>query len=139
LRKKSSLWLAALLGAASACSDHISTAANASLQHGVWGSTAASLTVADSGATLEILNGSCYGSYGQIAQPIASGHFDLAGTYTQLIGAYPGKLQYPAQYSGAVSGNALSVTISVPALQATFGPFDLAYGVSNSWTQCLYP
>jgi hypothetical protein len=111
---------------------------------GVWGSDKASLRVKESGATLDILalalpSGSCFGTYGEIAQPIPRGRFTLAGTYTQLMGVYPGRVDYPAQFSGSVEGNTITITIAVPSQQQSFGPFVLTYGVNNAWTPCLYP
>lgn len=105
-----------------------------------WGSSQVSLTVAESSATLQLLAaGGCYGSYGEIPEPIPPGSFSLPGTYTQLTGVYPGRVQYPAQYVGAVAGRHLTLTISVPGLQQTLGPFRLTYGVAKSWPACLYP
>jgi hypothetical protein len=114
------------------------------LAQGVWGSDKASLKVKGSGGTLEILaltlpTGSCFGTFGEISQPIPRGRFLLAGTYTQLIGAYPGRIDYPAQFSGSVDGNTLTITIHVPTQQQTFGPFVLTDGVNNAWTPCQYP
>lgn len=111
---------------------------------GVWGSDKASLRVKESGGTLDILaltlpSGGCFGSYGEILQPIPRGRFTLAGTYTQLTGVYPGKVDYPAQFSGSVDGNTMTITISVPSQPQSFGPFVLTYGVNNAWTPCLYP
>jgi len=107
---------------------------------GAWGSGLASLATTNSGATLQILaSGGCYGSYGNIGAPIPRGPFALAGTYTQLIGAYPGMIQYDASFSGSVAGNQMTITVVVPALQESFGPFDLTYGVQTSWQPCLYP
>ena len=109
-------------------------------QPAVWGSSEATLTIAETGATLRILaSGGCYGSYGDIEQPIPSGAFTLSGTYTQLMGAYPGRVQYPAQYIGTVAGRHMTLAITVPALQQHLGPFSLIYGVAQSWPACLYP
>ena len=114
------------------------------VQPGVWGSEQASLEITKDSATLEILSstlpaGGCFGAYGEMTQPIPNGPFSIAGTYTQLIGAYPGKIQYAAQCSGVVEGNRMSITITVPALQQTLGPFLLTNGVNNAWSPCLYP
>ena len=131
--------LTALFGAAAACA-HPDATGNASALLGPWGSDQASLAVTDTGATLQILaSGGCFGSYGQVSRPIATAAFDIPGTYTQLTGAYPGKVVYAAQYSGSVSGGQISLTISVPALQQTLGPYSLVRGVTNTWTACLYP
>jgi hypothetical protein len=109
-------------------------------QGAVWGSNEVSLTIAESTTTLQILaSGGCYGSYGEIAQPIPSGTFSLTGTYSQLTGVFPGSVQYPARYDGAVAGRHMTLTISVPALQQTLGPFSLTHGVAQTWPACLYP
>ena len=109
-------------------------------QPDAWGSDRASLTIAGGTATLRILaSGGCYGSYGEIDHPIPNGAFALAGTYTQLIGAYPGKLEYPAQFSGSVADDRMTLTVTVPALQQAFGPFTLAHGVTPVWPACMYP
>jgi hypothetical protein len=105
-----------------------------------WGSNQASLTVADSTATIQVLaSGGCYGSYGKIDQPIPSGTFSLPGTYTQLTGVYPGSVQYSAQYLGTVAGRQMTLSISIPALQQILGPFSLTLGVVKTWPACLYP
>jgi hypothetical protein len=109
-------------------------------QSSVWGSDQATLTIAGSGATLRILaSGGCYGSYGDFDQRPLAGAFTVSGTYTQLIGAYPGKVQYPAQFSGTSSGRQISLTVSVPALNQDFGPYQLAEGVIRQWPACAYP
>ena len=125
----------ALLAGSAAC-----TSTSPDQQPGVWGSDQASLTVAGDSATLRVLaSGGCYGSYGLIDHRIPNGAFTLPGTYTQLMGAYPGKVEYVAQYSGTVTGSQLSLTVTVPALQQSFGPFTLTHGVSEEWPACLYP
>jgi len=130
-------WLAAtaLLGASATCSSPV-----APQFFGAWGSADASLVVADTGAALQLLaSGSCYGSFGTFHGPIQTGAFDLSGTYTQLIGAYPGRIRYAAQFSGVATVDRIALTITVPALKQTIGPFALTRGVSNSWSPCLYP
>jgi hypothetical protein len=114
------------------------------VQPGVWGSENASLTIGNDGAKLDLLSltlptGGCFGAYGEMTQPIPNGNFSIAGTYTQLMGAYPGKIEYLARYSGVVQGNRMSIAIAVPALQQAFGPFLLTVGVNNAWSPCLYP
>jgi hypothetical protein len=107
---------------------------------GVWGSDAAGLAVTDTGGTLRILGfGTCYGSYADVSRSPSAPSFDLAGTFTQLTGAYPGKVEYAAEVTGSLSGYTLVVTVQVPALQQSFGPFALTRGVGNSWTACAYP
>jgi hypothetical protein len=109
-------------------------------ESGRWGSGQASLTLADSGGSLHILaSGGCYGSYGDFDQSLPEGAFTVPGTYTQLIGAYPGMIQYPARFSGTVGARQLSITVTVPALQGAIGPFTLTRGVTRAWPACLYP
>lgn len=110
----------------------------------VWGSDKASVTIKGASATVEIFSlalppNGCFGSYGDIAQEIPNGHFSLPGTYTQLTGVYPGKIEYPAQFSGFVEGTAMTITITVPGLPQVLGPFVLTNGVTNAWGPCLYP
>jgi hypothetical protein len=114
------------------------------VQPGVWGSDNASLTITKDGAKLDLLsstfpNGGCFGAYGEMTRPIPNGSFSIAGTYTQLMGVYPGKIEYAVRCSGVVEGSRMSIAIAVPALQQTFGPFLLTVGVSNAWSPCLYP
>jgi hypothetical protein len=121
------------------CAAGCSTQPNGSLK-GVWASDQVSLTVTDSGANLQLLaSGGCFGSYGQIPEAISEGQFSTTGTYTQLIGAYPGKVDYPAQYSGRVNGPDLVLTISVPTLPLTIGPVHLTAGRMRQWSACRYP
>ncbi|HEV8190858.1 MAG TPA: hypothetical protein VGP82_05155 [Ktedonobacterales bacterium] len=109
-------------------------------QGAVWGSNQVSLTIAERTTTLQLLAADgCYGSYGEIDQPIPSGTFSLAGTYTQLTGVYPGSVQYPAEYDGAIAGRHLTLTIKVPALHQVLGPFSLTQGMAKTWPACLYP
>lgn len=109
-------------------------------QPGVWGSNQASLIIVDGKATLQIVTpGDCYGSFGEIDQPIGSGSFTLSGTYTRFMGVYPGSAQYPAQFVGTVAGRHMTLSVSVPALQQMLGPFLLIRGVVKMWPPCLYP
>jgi hypothetical protein len=132
------LAVTALLGV-SACANPVASRTRSALA-GTWGSSHASLVASDTGATLQILaSGSCFGSFGQFSQPVATGSFDVPGTFTQLTGAYPGQVQYAARFSGAVSGDHLTLTVTVATLAQTMGPFVLVRGVTSSWTPCLYP
>ena len=116
------------------------TSAGDRVPDGVWGSDRASLAVTDTGATLDILGaGDCIGSYGEIPQRIPGGTFDVSGTFTQLIGAYPGHIDYAARFTGTSAADQITIAITVPALQQSLGPFTLARGVQNSWPMCLYP
>lgn len=106
---------------------------------GSWGSDQVALTITNGVTTLEILAGGCYGSYGELDQPIPSGTFLVSGRYTQLTGVFPGKVVYSATYSGVRTDRQMTITIVVPALQTSFGPFLLTRGVDNRWGACRYP
>jgi hypothetical protein len=106
---------------------------------GRWGSDQASLTNQGNAATLQVAAGQCYGSYGQTDQAIPNGSFSVPGTYTQLEGAYPGKVQYAAQFTGTVQGTQMQITVNVPALNRDVGPFVLTRGVNSGLPRCLYP
>ena len=128
------------LSAAIGCSSPVHPSVDTASIHGAWASDQATLTISDGTATLELLaSGGCFGSYGQIHQPIPFGDFVVSGTYTQLIGAYPGTLQYAAQYSGQEDGADLRLTITVPALSLSIGPMDLTAGRRQDWPACQYP
>jgi hypothetical protein len=106
----------------------------------VWGSDQASVRIIENRTEVKIMAaGGCFGSYGDIDQAVPSGTFALAGTYTQLIGAYPGSRQYSAEFDGSIVGNTMTLSISVPALPQTLGPFHHTAGVTSSWSPCLYP
>lgn len=115
------------------------------LPPGIWGSDQASVTIRGGSATVEIFSaglppGGCYGSYGDVSGEIPNGRFSLPGTFTQLTGAYPGKIEYPAaQFTGVVEGKRMAITITVPSLPRVLGPFVLTAGVTNAWGPCLYP
>ncbi|MEP6619015.1 MAG: hypothetical protein ABJE47_06870 [bacterium] len=105
-----------------------------------WGSDQASLVIVGNTATLHVLaSGGCYGSSGEIAQAIPNSTFTLSGTYTQLMGAYPGYVRSVADYSGSVAGDTMTLRISLPSQQRTVGPFRLTARIAASWPPCLYP
>jgi hypothetical protein len=104
-----------------------------------WGSDQASLSIAENKATVQVLtSGGCYGAYGELDH-VPDGTFVLSGTYTQLMGAYPGSIEYAAEYTGTILGSVMTLSISVPALQQTIGPFHLTAGVTSASSPCHYP
>lgn len=105
-----------------------------------WHSGVASLTLTDSTSTLNLLApGDCIGSFGTLATRPGSGAFDVPGTYTQLIGAYPGFVVHPARFAGSVSAKQVSVTIAVADMGTVLGPFVLTAGRAPLWDTCRYP
>ncbi|MEP6781044.1 MAG: hypothetical protein ABJC26_14210 [Gemmatimonadaceae bacterium] len=123
----------ALVVAAGACSTSVTDKSNA------WGSDRATLSLNDGVTTLTILAGSCYGSYGELDQPISSGNFTISGRFTQLTGAYPGMVVYPATFSGTTTDRTLTITVSIPTTQTSVGPLTMSRGVAHNWERCLYP
>jgi len=123
-----------------ACSSALPSATNTDSLQGTWASDQVTLTITDSNANLQLLaSGGCFGSYGQIPQAVPLRHFSIPGTYTQLTGAFPGKVDYPAQYSGGLDGADLVLTITVPTLPLSIGPIRLTAGRTHNWLACLYP
>jgi hypothetical protein len=55
------------------------------------------------------------------------------------MGAYPGRITYPARFTGTVTGRQISLTVTVPDLRLALGPFTLAQGVTAAWPACAYP
>jgi len=106
---------------------------------GTWGSTSASLAVTDSAARLLFAYGSCYGAYGTMPAAIPTPIFDLGGTYTELTGADPGKVDYAARFSGTLYGSQMTLSVTVPSLQRTLGPYTLTRGDTTTWSRCLFP
>lgn len=124
--------------AAVACSS--STSARTVAQSGEWASDQADLIVGNASAHLSLLaNTGCVSSYGDIAGRIPLGAFDLDGTYSVLTALPSGPVVYAARFSGTVQGSTMSLTVTVPDLQQTLGPFTLTYGVHQSFTQCALP
>ena len=111
---------------------------------GTWGSDTASLTVEPAGAMLKVFgsnfaSGGCYGSFGEVPRSIPAGRFDFPGTFVQLTGVYPGRIEYQAEYDGFIDADVMTLTVTVPSIQRVLGPYRLLYGVGNAWTPCLYP
>lgn len=111
---------------------------------GTWGSDAASLTVEPAGGTLRVFGSAflgvgCYGGLGEVPRSIPAGHFVLPGTFVQLTGVYPGRIEYQAEYDGVIDGDVMTLTITVPSLPRVLGPYRLVYGAGNAWVRCLYP
>jgi len=137
--RSTSLLLSLLALGPAACANS-PTASNTGSLQGAWASDQVSLTIANNNANLEFLaSGGCFGSYGQIPHAIPQAPFSIPGTYTQLIGAFPGKVDYPAQYSGQVDGTDLVLTITVPTLPLSIGPVHLTAGRKQTWPACRYP
>ncbi len=119
-----------------ACSDSV-TSPKGPVPLGAWGNAesglgASLLTVTGTGATLQQ---TC--AHGTIAQPIvldANGHFDVAGEYELTAG--PTELPRPARYTGSVSGQTMTLTVTQTDPNTTVGPFVLRLGERPSFGAC---
>ena len=109
------------------------------IKQGNWGGTDANLLVREDGGTLQL-----FCAFGSVDQPFrtdAMGRFHAAGTYTRQMGAVPpgGIPKYAGRYSGVVHGTTMTLTISVPELNQTLGPYSLTYGVKTDLLLCEVP
>ena len=136
MRSRTLILLATSATVAIGCSTNDSTGPAS----GAWGSAEASLTIEGDTSTLQLLaSGGCVGSYAVVEHAIPTGAFDLPATFTQLIGAYPGKVSYAAEIIGTHRGQEMSMAVTVPAIPRVIGPFALIRGVTHTWSNCLYP
>jgi uncharacterized lipoprotein YehR (DUF1307 family) len=109
------------------------------LRSGVWGADSAALTVADTSTVLKLNCASA--SFDQPLSPDTNGNFQATGTYHQLGGpiAQGDPREYPAIYSGQVSGDSLSITVQYTSPMS--GPQTdeqtLVYGDTHQiWQAC---
>jgi hypothetical protein len=109
------------------------------VKRGIWGGPGASLLVREDGGTLQLL--CAFGSIDQAVRADSTGRFQAAGTYTREMGAVPpgGIPKYAGRYSGVVHGTTMTLTISVPELEQTLGPYTLHFGVDASLLPCMVP
>lgn len=116
----------ALAAALAGCTGRSGPTEPGRLAAGVWGADGANLTVAADHALLEL---SC--AQGTIASPLvvaSGGTIQADGTFGRVGGAAPPDGIFPsyaARYSGRLAGDALTLTIRVPATAQELGPFVL--------------
>jgi hypothetical protein len=126
-----------LVVAAGAC-DENPTSSKASML-GEWRSTEAHVDVAANGTLIRFRDGSCYGSFAVSPAPVPPGDFTLNGVFTQLMGVAPGRLDYPATFTGSATAGRIVITMNVPSLDRTAGPLTLSPGTGPPLNACLYP
>ena len=120
--------LAAVLLGAAACSDSpTGPPASGRVATGPWGGDKISLTVTNSGGTLQQV---C--AQGTIDQPLmldSSGRFDVTGMYTRQRGG-PVRQgdSHPARFTGQTDGMTLTLTVMQTDDGQVFGPFSLRFG-----------
>ncbi len=92
---------------------------------GAWGGEQVSLEAGQNGASF-----AQYCATGRIDQPVvldASGRFDVPGTYSRNRGG-PINLAEPARFVGLITGNRLTLTVTVLNTNEQIGPFTLELG-----------
>ena len=123
----------------------------AALPEGTWGGPHLILTVTASGATLEF---EC--AHGAIDQEIAldaNGRFDVRGTYEGEAGAATDisishedgngvskattSTGHPARYTGRVTGQTMTLTVTLTDPENTLGTFTLTSGATPRLRKCL--
>ena len=113
----------ALLALVAGCAP--ATAPPASVVGGTWGGTQVSMVLKPSGGTVSWPCGSGTIDSSWVVTP--AGVFDASGEYFTGGGPVPigGTTPHPASYSGLLSGNLLTLTVTVADLHETLGPFVL--------------
>lgn len=107
---------------------------------GVWGSDQVRFTVMPTGATIE--SGCDSGRIETQLIPDRTGRFSAAGTYAfgtggpTRLGDPPAKA-HSARYDGTIDGRTMRLTVSLPELSRTLGPFQLTLGRENLLERCL--
>jgi hypothetical protein len=127
----------AVVAALGACDDD-GTSGNASMP-GEWRSSVAHLEIGVNGTLIQFRDGDCYGSSGASSAPVRAGDFVLDGVFTQLMGIAPGRIDYPATFTGNATTGRIVITMTVPALSRTVGPLTLNPGTGTSLNACPYP
>lgn len=121
------------------------------LTAGEWGGQHVSLTVKETGASIEY--DCAHGTIDERVKLDADGRFDVRGTHEHESGgpstdvsavndddkASPpgaGANRHPARYTGRVEGRAMSLTVTLTDDGSTFGKFVLTRGASGSLYKC---
>ena len=119
MRVASSLVLALAVGCASPSAPTVV---------GVWGGREASLVLTQSGGTVAYACGA--GTIGSGWTLDAGGAFNATGEHYFGGGPAPveGRTPHPVRYTGQVTGDVLSLTVTLLDLGQTLGPFHLVRG-----------
>ena len=101
---------------------------------GLWGGENAALIADDSSAHVHI--GCTYGKIHQLIVPDADGRFVVPGE--QNITAHPvdAGIFHPAQFSGRIMGNNMTLTITLTDTTVTLGPVQLSFGKEPRMGPC---
>lgn len=134
MRPNPRLLLASALLAAAACSDMTLI----SLEINTWGGDHFGISITWTGATVEY---DC--AEGRIDQPIVlnNGRFDVRGVHWPgqggPIGVDTTRVPRPARYQGTVSGDKMTVTVTLTDTNEVLGTFTAWKGRSANVLKCL--
>ena len=121
------------------------------LPPGTWAGPGIQLTVSEDGASLEY--DCAHGTIDQRVTLDANGDFDLSGTYQTETGG-PNQLSiapeeassppskkvisgYAARYNGKVTGQTMTLSVTLNDRQHPVGTFKLVYGASSKLRKCI--
>jgi hypothetical protein len=101
---------------------------------GTWGGDNVGLVV--SGTDVHIHIGCTLGDAVGPVHPDASGRFEATGTYN--VDAYPVDrgIMHPARFSGQVTGQTMTLTVSLTDTGRVLGPVTLVYGKEPKMGPC---
>ena len=101
---------------------------------GTWGGDNAGLIVSDSDVHVHI--GCTLGDAVGPIRPDANGRFEATGTYN--VDAYPVNrgIIHPAQFTGQITGQLMTLTVSLTDTARVLGPVNLIYGKEPKMGPC---
>ena len=127
--------LSAGAGLGAACASAPATADAASVKNGIWGAEGVSLTVTSDGGAIEYDCG--HGTIDKVMALDGAGKFDVTGAHFSEGGpTRQGDSGAPARYRGTVTGDRLSLTVTVTSSDTTLGQFTLTFGQQAVLTKC---
>jgi hypothetical protein len=101
---------------------------------GTWGGDNAGLIV--SGNDVHVHIGCTLGDAGGPIRPDQNGRFEASGTYN--VDAYPVDrgITHPATFTGQITGNTMTLTVSLNDTGQVLGPVSLIYGKEAKMGPC---
>lgn len=101
---------------------------------GTWGGDNAGLIASDTSAHVHIR--CTVGDTKGRVTPDAAGHFSISGVYN--VDAYPidRGITHPAEFSGQISGNTMTLTVVLTDTGRQLGPVSLTYGKEPKMGPC---
>ena len=101
---------------------------------GTWGGDNAGMIV--NGNDVHVHIGCTLGDAVGPIHPDEDGHFDVSGTYN--VDAYPVNrgINHPANFSGQIDGQTMTLTVSLTDTARVLGPVTLVYGKEPTMGPC---